>query len=270
MKAWMTLASRLAAAPPLKFIHGMRHTVSQGVCCDVHSHPEVEIVFHPTGRGVSRAGGGPDTPFIAGDAVVYAARQVHDQVMDVPGEDFCVQIAVPSWIGKAPRYGFHVTALDDPSLVEDLRALSQDRVRVSGAEQVILNLRATSALFTLIHRASERQPPAALDRPEHYVRTAEEYIRENFATLRSLRATAAAAGVGYDHLRHVFKERRGRSLVRYLNEVRMERAKTLLVHSRLPLKQIAAMCGFRDEYYFSAVFRRHVRMPPGRYRARLG
>ncbi len=114
-----------------------------------------------------------------------------------------------------------------------------------------------------------RQPAVAPSRPEQYVRAAEQFIRENFATIRSLRVVADAAGVGYDHLRHLFKERRGRSLVRYLNEVRMERAKTLLVHSRLPLKQIATMCGFRDEYYFSAVFRRHVQMPPGRYRARL-
>ena len=105
---------------------------------------------------------------------------------------------------------------------------------------------------------------------EEHVAAAELFIRENFASIRSLRNVAATAGIGYDHLRHLFKKTRGRSLVQYLNEVRMERATTLLVHSRLPLKQIATMCGFRDEYYFSAVFRRHVRMPPGRYRARLG
>ena len=49
---------------------------------------------------------------------------------------------------------------------------------------------------------------------------------------------------------------------------RIERAKTLLVHSQLSLKQIATLCGFRDEYYFSAVFRRFADLPPGRYRAR--
>jgi AraC-like DNA-binding protein len=267
MKAWMALASRVAAAPPLHFVHGMRHTVARGVCCEVHSHREIEIVFHPTGRGVSRTSGAADMAFAEGDAVIYGASQPHDQVMAAPGEDFCVQIALPARGGAVPRSGFHVAGLDDPSLLEDLRALSQDRVRVSRAEQVILNLRATSTLCMLIHLASTRQPTTGSSRSEHHVRAVEQFIRENFATLRSLRAAAEATGVGYDHLRHLFKERRGRSLVHYLNEVRMERAKTLLVHSRLPLKQIATMCGFRDEYYFSAVFRRHVRMPPGRYRA---
>jgi AraC-like DNA-binding protein len=267
---WVVWAARLSDAPPLKFVHGMRHTVSLGVCCDVHCHPEIEIVFHPVGQGVTRVEGGPDMAFGEGDVVVYAAGQNHDQVMDRPGEDVCVQIALPPRAKKAPRQGFHVAAVDDPSMLDDLRALSQDRVRVSDAEQTILNLRATSVLCALIHLASSRGAADGPDGPQRHVPAAERFIRENFATIRSLREVADRVGVGYDHLRHLFKEQRGRSLVQYLNEVRMERAKTLLVHSRLPLKQIAAMCGFRDEYYFSAVFRRHVRLPPGRYRARLG
>jgi AraC-like DNA-binding protein len=270
MTNWSGLARRFAHAPPLKFVHGMRHTVGRGVCCEVHSHREVEIVFHPTGRGLSRARGGQALPFRAGDVVVYAPGEAHDQVMDVPGQDFCVQIALPKLARTAPRRGFHVAAVQEPSLLDDLRALSQDRVSVSPAEQIILNLRATSALCTLIHLASQHQPRNVATGPERHVMSAEEFIRKNFAGIRSLREVAAGAGIGYDHLRHLFRNLRGRSLVQYLNEVRMERATTLLAHSRLPLKQIATMCGFRDEYYFSAVFRRHMRIPPGRYRERVG
>jgi AraC-like DNA-binding protein len=270
IKEWMTLAARMASRPPLRFIHGMRHTVSRGWCCDVHQHRDIEIVFHPRGRGTSRAYGESDVGFEPGDVVVYAPGQPHDQVMETPGDDFCVQIELPARNGTAPRSGFHLSAIEEPSLLEDLRALSQDRVRATRNEQTILNLRATSVLCALIHLASSRQPARAGGGPERHINDAEQYIRKNFATIRSLRDVAAGTGVGYDHLRHLFKEHRGHSLVQHLNEVRMERAKTLLVHSRLPLKQIATMCGFRDEYYFSAVFRRHVRMPPGRYRARLG
>jgi AraC-like DNA-binding protein len=270
MKAWTHLAMRFNSAPPLPFVHGMRHTVGRGVCCTVHSHAEAEIVFHPTGRGLSRAEGEAPQPFRAGDVVVYAPGQLHDQVMDAPGDDFCVQIALPALGRNAPRRGFHVVAVQEPALLDDLRALSQDRVSVSAAEQIILNLRATSALCTLIHLASAEQPRSVISGPERHVAAAEQFIRNNFASIRSLREVAAGAGIGYDHLRHLFRKRRGRSLVQYLNEVRMERATTLLAHSRLPLKQIATMCGFADEYYFSAVFRRHVRMPPGRYRERVG
>ena len=270
MTAWAVIAGKCASEPPFRFVHGMRHTVGSGICCQVHSHREAEIVFHTTGRGVSRAEGEPVRPFRAGDVVVYAPGQPHDQVMDEPGDDFCVQIALPSLGRRKLRHGFHVAAIEEPLLLDELRALSQDRVSVSREEQVVLNLRATSALCALIHLASARVPLHTASGPERHVTAAEQYIRENFAGIRSLRDVAARGDIGYDHLRHLFKQHRSRSLVQHLNEVRMERATTLLAHSRLPLKQIATMCGFRDEYYFSAVFRRHVRMPPGRYRARLG
>lgn len=268
MKAWIALATRFATAPPLRFVHGMRHAVAQGLCCAVHHHGEVEIVFHPTGRGLSRAQGQPDASFDAGDAIIYAAGQPHDQLMEIPGEDICVQVALPIWTRNPPRHGFRVAAIEDSGLLDDLYSLSQDRVRVSRAEQIILNLRATSTLCTLIHLASKLALEDSSVTGGGYVPAAERYIREKFAVIRALGEVAAAVGIGYDHLRHLYKAQRGRSLVKYLNAVRLERAKTLLTHSRLPLKQVAMMCGFRDEYYFSAVFRRHVRVPPGRYRAR--
>jgi transcriptional regulator GlxA family with amidase domain len=104
---------------------------------------------------------------------------------------------------------------------------------------------------------------------ERHVRKAEHYINEQYGKIDSLRQVAEAIGIGYDHLRHSFKARRGKSLVRQLNEVRVERAKALLAHSRLPLKQISSMCGFRDEYYFSAVFRKLAHAAPGRYRENI-
>jgi transcriptional regulator GlxA family with amidase domain len=55
-------------------------------------------------------------------------------------------------------------------------------------------------------------------------------------------------------------------MIRWLNEVRLKRARSLLIHSRLPIKQVAALSGFRDEYYFSAVFRRFHRLAPSAYR----
>jgi len=120
----------------------------------------------------------------------------------------------------------------------------------------------------LVHLACARNE-AAENGTQNYVQKAENYIRDHFTRIKNLPEVADAIGISYDHLRHVFKTARKKSLVQYLNDVRMERAKTLLIHSRLPLKQVAAMSGFADEYYFSAVFNRLVQMPPGRYRATL-
>ncbi len=56
--------------------------------------------------------------------------------------------------------------------------------------------------------------------------------------------------------------------MRLRNELRIGRARSLLGYSRLSLKEIADHCGFRDVYYFSAVFTRFTRLAPGQYRLR--
>ena len=264
--AWTQFAARRSKAP-LAFAHGMRVAVQTGVCCAVHSHREIEIVYHASGRGFSRVKGRPDLTFEERGIVVYAPEEPHDQVMEKPGEDYCVQIAVPAAEKKDLRAGFYLPVVEDLALLEEIRVLTRGRVRAGRAEQLVLDLRATATLCALIHLASTHSSSAGLDRDERYVQGAEQFIREHFASIGSLRDVAGQIGIGYDHLRHLYKARRGQSLISYVTEVRMERARMLLVHSRLPLKQVAAMCGFRDEYYFSAVFRRATRMPPGRYRA---
>jgi len=91
-------------------------------------------------------------------------------------------------------------------------------------------------------------------------------MREHFTKIASLGSIAQAIGISSDHLRHLFKTVRRKSLVRYLNELRIERAKTLLLHSNLTLKQIATLCGFKGEYYCSSVFHKLARAWPRHYR----
>ncbi len=51
-----------------------------------------------------------------------------------------------------------------------------------------------------------------------------------------------------------------------LEDERMTRAKNMLLNSEMPLKTIAEAIGFRNEFYFSKVFRLHYGIPPGRFR----
>ena len=260
--------ARRIDGPPLAFLSGVRHAVGEGVCCGMHSHHAFEIVYHPRGKGITRLGKDRVVAFDHGDAIIYAPDEMHDQVMEREGEDLCVTIALPAGRHKLPQACFRVPRVEDSSIIEDIRLLSKGGIRLHPTEQAIFNLRATSALYALVHLACARNE-AAENGAQNHVLKAENYIRNHFTKLKNLPEVADAIGISYDYLRHVFKAERGKSLVQYLNEVRMERAKTLLVHSRMPLKQVATMSGFKDEYYFSAVFARSAQMPPGRYRMLL-
>lgn len=268
MTSWSRFLVRQAKAPPLVFIHGVRHTVSCGVPCGMHSHRALEIVYHPVGRGVTRMEDGRTIAFNEGDAVIYAPRERHDQIMEREGEDLCVQLAVPSRGRAMPGHGLHISSVADSAVIEDLRLLSRGHVQITPTEQAMFNLRATSTLLALVHQACNRTRQETRNNSKNYVLKAEQYMRGHFATIESLRRVAEHVGISQDHLRHAFQALRKKSMVRYLNEIRVDRAKTLLIHTRLPLKQIATMCGFNDPYYFSAVFQNFAKTSPGRYRSR--
>jgi transcriptional regulator GlxA family with amidase domain len=105
---------------------------------------------------------------------------------------------------------------------------------------------------------------------EAYADIAFRLVRERYASLHSVAELAEIVGIGYDHLRHVFRERYGMSLQEWLIRSRLERAKELLRHSALPLKAIAAMCGFGTDRHLCAVFRERVGSSPGGYRKAQG
>ena len=248
-----------------RFVTGMRTSVLQNGYCRPHAHQVTEIVFHPKGRGQTLLNG-QVVPFEEGSAVIYAAGEYHDQRMETDGEDNCVQLALPPKISSKLKTGIYIPHVEELWVVDGLRQLSRSRAQPGECEQRILDLRASALLLALVQAAFANSEYLATSVSERRARKAEQFIQDHFATIVSLREVAEFTEVSHDHLRHLFKEIKGKSLISYLNEVRVARSRMLLMASPLPLKQIAAMCGFKDEYYFSAVFRKLTGFSPGSYR----
>lgn len=266
---WAKFLEQQAARPPLVFVHGMRHATPLLPHCPPHAHAELEIVYHPVGRGATTVAGRA-VEFGQGSVMIHPPGQEHDQIMETAGEDLCVKIAAPGGGPAFPRECLHVDRIDTPALIEDLRLLAGVGATLQPAGQALCNLRATTVLLSLVELACRSRDHEQASHAERCVAQAEEYLREHFATVGSLREVAEAVGLSADYLRHEFRRLRGCSLIDYVTTLRVDRARTLLVHSRLPLKQIATLCGFRDEYYFSRVFQRRTRTTPARYRAKAG
>jgi len=262
---WKRALEQSGGRTPPAFVSGLIHSVRQGYICGMHSHPAVEIVYHATGRGETRVAG-RSIPFQEGSAVVYAPQEKHDQSMASDGEDLCVQVALPRNVCSKLASGFFVPRIGQLWLIAEIQNLCRSRAQPGGLEQRVFDLRATAVLLALVDIATKASREDALPPSDRHVIQAEEFMGEHFARIASLHEVAKHVGVSHDHLRHLFRKARGCSLVRYLNELKVSRAKILLTNSPLPLKQIAATCGFKDEYYFSAVFRRLTNLSPGLYR----
>ena len=76
---------------------------------------------------------------------------------------------------------------------------------------------------------------------------------------------AAAMGLGRRQAERLFHAA-GTSIRRKLEETRLAHVKSLLATTRLPLRRIAAECGFYSDIYLSGVFRKRLGMSPGAWR----
>lgn len=78
----------------------------------------------------------------------------------------------------------------------------------------------------------------------------------------------AAVPMSRDHLRRLFKDHFGASPIRYLIDLRMERAKALL-QIGYNVKEVADRVGLPDQYYFSRLFKKTQGISPSEYKERL-
>jgi AraC family transcriptional regulator len=77
---------------------------------------------------------------------------------------------------------------------------------------------------------------------------------------------AREAGLSRYHFSRLFTQHTGLAPAAWLIEQRVKEAARLLRSTKLPLKSIAAQCGFPNPNYLGRVFRQHTGVPPAAYR----
>ncbi|MDA3963430.1 MAG: arabinose operon transcriptional regulator AraC [Planctomycetota bacterium] len=84
----------------------------------------------------------------------------------------------------------------------------------------------------------------------------------------SLDAVAAACDMSPSRLSHLFKDQVGVAPMRYLERLRIDRAREQLVMSTSGVGTIAMAVGFQDPEWFARVFKRHTGVSPRAFRQR--
>ncbi len=114
-----------------------------------------------------------------------------------------------------------------------------------------------------------QQDKAKQQLPAHtrkLINTGASYIAQHLAESKlSISAIADQLGVTPEYFRKLFHEAYGVSPKQYILNLRMERAKELIVSGELRINAIAQMCGYEDGNYFSREFKRMNGCPPTHY-----
>jgi AraC-like DNA-binding protein len=101
---------------------------------------------------------------------------------------------------------------------------------------------------------------------ENQIKQAKLMILENMHTVILQENIADKIGMGYSLYRKKFKEYTGISPAQYQINLRINKAKDLLITSNQPLKEIAHRLGFESIDYFFRLFKQKTEFTPSEYR----
>lgn len=96
------------------------------------------------------------------------------------------------------------------------------------------------------------------------------YMTEHLDKPLQISVLAAQASVSPSHYFALFKQQIGRPPIDFFIHLRMDHARELLDSTSSSVKEIAAIVGYQDQFYFSRVFKSVHRMAPTEYRRRNG
>ncbi|MDR1700633.1 MAG: helix-turn-helix domain-containing protein, partial [Lachnoclostridium sp.] len=95
---------------------------------------------------------------------------------------------------------------------------------------------------------------------------AKEYIDANFHNEISLDEVSKKADISPYYFSKVFKDETGENFMKYLTNIRIEKAKELLSDANNSIKEVCLSVGYGDPNYFSRIFKKTVGVTPTEYR----
>jgi AraC family transcriptional regulator of adaptative response / methylphosphotriester-DNA alkyltransferase methyltransferase len=105
---------------------------------------------------------------------------------------------------------------------------------------------------------------------EDLAKKAKDLIDNAKGNEENLTQMVAQLGVSASHLSFIFKQRYKMSPLHYLNEVRLQKAKTLLSETDMPILDVAGEVGYESLSAFYRLFKKYTGMAPKAYRLKGG
>jgi len=104
---------------------------------------------------------------------------------------------------------------------------------------------------------------------DYKLKKALSYIVTHHAESITLEEVAKQVSLSSDYFSFLFKKELGQNFSQYLRKVRIEKSKQLLDDLNRTLVEIALQVGFKDQSYFSTVFKEIEGVTPFQYRKSL-
>lgn len=153
-----------------------------------------------------------------------------------------------------------VTELFNEAAGKNTRQLESYKIQVACRVLEAFTEIARSYVTTETAQYVESQP-----RSYRVVQELLNYLNSEYASNITGELLEKEFGGNFDYMNRTFKKVTGETIFRYLNRVRINHAKTLILNTPLKMSVIGTRVGFSDEYYFSRVFKKYTGKSPTEY-----
>jgi AraC-like DNA-binding protein len=132
-----------------------------------------------------------------------------------------------------------------------------------GYQQVVSGMIMKMLGFIVSH---DKQKDFSGKRVEKIIQNACFSIRENVESEINFQTFAEENNIGYSYFRKMFKKYTGVPPVQYHLDLKVLRAKEMLLYTDKSVKEISYELGFQSIYYFSRVFKNKLGLSPSEIR----
>lgn len=169
--------------------------------------------------------------------------------------------------------GLHHSPVDlaDSLVSVATRHLVDELGKGSRADQGFMQRLAGVMLEQIYRVLTSSTAPSINPRHAQYPRLqmALNYIHEHLASDLSAEVLAKRTSMSKGYFRRLFLDATGISVHQYVLAARLEKARSLLSLSEIPISRIAEDCGFSSQSHFTARFRDAHAITPAQFRARV-
>lgn len=95
------------------------------------------------------------------------------------------------------------------------------------------------------------------------------YVDQNYQNHITVKEVSTMVNFSESYFMHAFSEYTGKSLITYINEVRLDKAKNMLSSTDKSISDISFDCGFQSTSYFIKLFKKQNGLTPVQYRKKF-
>ena len=125
-------------------------------------------------------------------------------------------------------------------------------------------------LKRVVQHVFENVDTSIENKNEDVINKVKTYISQNLDGDTSLYALSNHVHLCPEHLLRIFKKQEGVTILQYINDLKLTKARQMLSETDMQIKEIATKLGFTSAGYFSRFFKSKLGITPNEYREQKG